>query len=258
MMLHYRNHGFAYNAMHAGAFGENNKANNERGIYTSLTWEATKHLTLTGYVDLYDFPWLTYTCDEPSGGIQRSVQGLIQLSQTATLTLRLKAKNSLYNKLTSGRKNPYTEESKQRQLRIDYTEHMNELEMQTIIDATYALEDPVSKKSEGYSLSQTIKYTFPSFPVKISAKVCCFDIPDYVNRMYSYESSLPGSARFTLLYGKGCRLNALVSYTMGKSVQWWLDVSHWKYSDRTYVGTGPEEVNGNQLTTFQLLLRLKL
>lgn len=257
LIFHYRNHGVTYNAMHAGAFGENNKANNERGFYSSLTWEATKQLTLSGYVDVYEFPWLTYSCDEPSGGHQLNIQGLIQLSQTASMLIRLKEKNSMHNRLTPGSKNPFMEETMQRSLRLNYTESMNELEMQTIIDASCVSNSLDNWQSEGYSLSQTIKHTFHSFPAKISAKVCCFDIPDYANRISSYESSLPGSARFSSLYGKGCRLSALGSYTMGKSVQWWLDVSHWKYTDRTCVGTGPEEVSGNHLTMIQLMLRLK-
>ena len=219
LIFHYRNHGIAYNAMHAGAFGENNKANNERGFYSSLTWEATKHLTLSGYVDLYDFPWLTYSCDEPSGGHQLSIQGLVQLSQTASLLIRFKEKISMLNRITPERKNSFSEESIQRNLRLNYTENMNELEMQTIIDASYASNSLDNRQSDGYSLSQTIKYSFHSFPAKISAKVSCFDIPDYANRISSYESSLPGSARFSSLYGKGCRLSALGSYSMGKSVQ---------------------------------------
>ncbi len=258
LVFHYRNHGVKYNAMHAGAFGENNKANNEHGIYTSLTWEATKHLTLSGYVDLYHTPWVTFSCDEPSWGSQLSIQGLIQLNQTASLIIRFKEKNVVHNQLPPGSKNPFTEASVQQHLRLQYTESMNQLEMRTIVDGTGAFNRLDKRQSEGYSLSQTIIYTLQPFPAKISAKISCFDIPDYENRISSYEASLPGSARFSTLYGKGCRLSALISYNMGKSVQWWLDVSHWKYMDRTCVGTGMEEVRGNHLTMIQLLFRLKI
>lgn len=256
--LHYRDHGIKYNALHAGAFGENNRANNERGLYASLAWEVIKHLTLSGYVDTYVFPWMTYRCDEPSNGNQRYIQGLLQMSSSSSLLFRYKEKNNKLNKLTSGDKNPWMDETLLRHVRFQLTHGNKGLESRTIVDATYAGNALKSDKTTGYSISQQLKFTPHLLPVQLTAKISCFDIPNYENRVTSFEASLPGSSRFTTLYGEGCRLSLMCTYSMGKSVQWWLDVSRWDYTDRSIVGTGLEEVKGNHLTSIQLMLRLKL
>jgi len=258
LSIHYRNHGTTFNAWHAGAFGENSHVNNERGMFTSLYWEASKKLTLSGYIDTYVFPWLTYNSDEPSSGSEACLQGIIQVNPTASLLIRYKEKNNMHNWMPPEEKNPCLSESVLRHIRIQFTESPNNLEFRTIVDATQFFDTAEKANTEGYSLSQSIKYTPRFFPIKITAKISYFDIPDYENRISSFEPSLPGSSRFPTLYGKGTRLSLLCCYTMGPSIQWWIDVSRWKYTDRSMVGTGLEEVEGNQLTSVQLLLRVKL
>lgn len=258
LILHYRNHGLAYCALYARAFGEHNNSANERGLFTSFNWEVAKSLTISGYLDVYEFPWLTYNCDEPSSGHQLNIQGLLRLHQTATLLIRCSQKKNLQNQLTPERKNPFPEETIQRRWRLHYTDNVNEINMQTIFDATSTGTETGKGKKTGFALSQAIKYTCSGLPLTIHAKISCFDIPDYDNRIFSYETTLPGSARFTSLYGRGSRINMLIGYSMNTSMQWWLEASHWNYTDRTLVGTGPESIQSNHLTMIQLMLRLKL
>jgi len=258
LTIHYRNHGIKYNAWHAGAFGENSQINNERGFYASLSWEATKELTLSGYIDTCVFPWLTYTSDEPSGGNKACIQGILQLNSTYSLLIRYTGKNSTHNWMAPEEKNPWMSELGQHQLRVQYTESLEHLEMRTIIDAKRSINSLEGANTEGYALSQSIKYTPRFLPVKLTGKIAYFDIPDYENRITSFEPSLPGSSRFPTFYGNGSRLCLLCCYTMGTTVQWWLDISRWKYTDRSNVGTGLEETAGNHLTTVQLLVRLKI
>ncbi len=258
LSIHYRNHGIRYKAFFAGCFGENTRANNEHGVYASISWEAAKNVTLSAYLDHYLFPWLTYRCDERNGGNQVGIQGIFQLSPSTTIMMRCKERHSLQNLLSEKEKNPYESETNLQQTRLQLTEVREGLTYNTIMDATRHTYASRTTSTWGFSLSQSVNYSPRSIPCKATVKVSYFDVPCHENSIYSFEPTLPGASRFPSLYGEGVRMCLVGCWNMGDHTQWWLEVSRLKLTDKTELGTTLETVQGNHLTSIQLMVRLKL
>lgn len=66
----YRNYSRNYQHIFGNSFGERVGVNNETGIYMGLEAMPMAGLKISGYVDMYKFPWLTSTVDAPSHGVE--------------------------------------------------------------------------------------------------------------------------------------------------------------------------------------------
>ena len=53
----------------ADSFSSSSKTSNERGVLTGISAEVSNNLILRGYVDLYRFPWATYSYRAPMNGV---------------------------------------------------------------------------------------------------------------------------------------------------------------------------------------------
>ena len=64
--LLYRKYPITYNALHAQAFSEGSRVQNENGIFIATAFKPVKRLTVNSYLDLVRFPWKKYGVNGPS------------------------------------------------------------------------------------------------------------------------------------------------------------------------------------------------
>lgn len=119
------------------------------------------------------------------------------------------------------------------------------------------LNDQINRPSRGILIYQDIKFKSIKIPVSISARFSLFDIRQFNNRIYSYESDVLGQFSIPSFFNAGTRFYLNFQYRMNKHVQAWLKFSHTYYKDIDSKGTGNEEILSNKLYDLKVQLRLK-
>src|SRR5690606_30931565 len=66
----YRDYSRDFHAFYANAISEGSSVQNEKGIYWGWKYRLTKYLHVTGYFDMFMFPWLRYRVYAPSRGYE--------------------------------------------------------------------------------------------------------------------------------------------------------------------------------------------
>src|SRR5450756_1989382 len=63
-----------YVSFHGKGPGSGSTTGNEQGILGNFSFEAAKHLFITGGCDIQQFPWLKYRCSAPSQGLKQELR----------------------------------------------------------------------------------------------------------------------------------------------------------------------------------------
>ncbi len=77
-------------SFYANAFAENSRPVNEQGIYFGWKHRLKKTITLSGYIDLFRFPWLRYRAYAPDAGYEWLLRLSYAPSRTVTLTAQFR------------------------------------------------------------------------------------------------------------------------------------------------------------------------
>jgi hypothetical protein len=173
----------------------------EQSVLGNFTFEAARHLFISGGCYIQHFPWLKYRCSSPSMGVKREAgikympteklafdciynyrvtmadysqkPGVPVLNQMVSRSLKFMARYSIYDNLTLG-------------TRMDYK----------ILDPS---------RSKGILLLEDLNYRVRSFPLSLWVRYCTFNTDDYDSRIYTWENDLLYTFSIPALYGKGSR-----------------------------------------------------
>jgi hypothetical protein len=208
----FRNYNSGYTAFFGQGPGTGSKTTNENGVLENFTFEAARHLFISGGCDVQHFPWLKYRCSAPSCAIRQEIKVRFlpteKISVDASYNYRLTMTD---NAETTGI--PDQEKLITRSFKVSARYSIyNNLTLGTQID--YKIANPSGTR--GMLLFQEISYNFRKVPVTVWARFCPFYTDDWDSRIYVYENDLLYSFSIPALYGKGSR-----SYIMTK----------WKISD---------------------------
>jgi hypothetical protein len=213
---------FLYRYYHSGFLSFHGKGpsagsanENERGITGNFSFEAAKHLFISGGADLYNFQWLKYRTSSPSWGTKQELRA--RYLPTEKLTIEI-----LYNyKLTITDNNetggiPQQMENISRSVRgsaryspFDY------LTTATRID--YKVAEPSG--SRGTLLSQDIICRFKKIPLSFWLRYCMFKTGSWDSRIYIYENDLLYSFSIPALSGEGSRSYIMVKWDISDSAE---------------------------------------
>jgi hypothetical protein len=195
--------------------GTGSKTTNERGCLGNFTFEAAKHLFISGGCDIEHFPWLKYRCSSPSSGVKRSLQ--IKYLPTEKLTF-----DGSYNyqmsvvdsseSLGVPNQNQIVTQSFKGSFR--YVPNEN-LILGTRID--FKIADPVGSK--GFLLCEEINFIFKKIPLTIWVRYCLFNTDDWASRIYTYENDLLYSYSIPALSGEGSRSYIMARWKISHAVE---------------------------------------
>ena len=246
-----------YQAMYGKAFGENTRNNNETGVYAGFECKPVNNISLSGYLDVFSFPWLTYGADMPSSGRDFMLQLTVNPSNRLQMYVQFKNKNKEQNDSTGTEPKNQIDRAISRRLRYNliYTvnDHIiwrNRLEM-----TWYNTE--ISAATKGYYLGQGIEINPAKLPFKVYLQYALFDTDDYNSRIYAYESDLLGTFNIPVFSGKGSRTSIMLKYSLAKEADIWIKYGITQYTNLETIGTGPYEIEGNHKSEIKAELLLK-
>ena len=95
--LLFRKYGVGFHTFYGDAFSENSDNNNESGFYWGLKLLPFKKFTITGFMDIFQFPWLKFQVDRPSTGHELLLAFSYKPSKGLKITGLLRQENKAVN-----------------------------------------------------------------------------------------------------------------------------------------------------------------
>jgi hypothetical protein len=252
--LLFRRYDKNFYSFYANALSENSQPQNESGFYWGLKYTWSKKYSMSGYLDVFKFPWLKFRSYAPSYGYEWLMRFNYQPSRKILLYVQTREESKVRNRAQGGNVYETAEAIKFNYLvNADYSINPN-LRLKTRLqfsDLTIS-----SHTTKGFLLTQDISFTI--WKLKITTRHALFDTQDYDNRQYAYENDVWLAYSMPAYDGIGIRDYAMVELKATKKITVWLRYSQTRYTDRNEIGTGADAIHSNIKSDIKIQLRVKL
>lgn len=247
-----------YQTMYGNAFGENSRNNNEEGLFAGLECRPFKYITLSGYIDVFRFPWLTYNADMPSSG--RDFLAQIDIDPNSSVQMYLQYRNKVKDNNYShdgDAKNTIIRIRQQRvRCNLSYAASEN-ITLRSRVELSY-YRNEISGSKKGIYLGQDLEFGLSKLPIRFYLRYAVFDTEDYNTRIYAYENDLLYAFSIPAFYDKGCRAYVMLKCSPTPCIDVWIKYGTTQYSNRETVGTGLYEIDGNRKSEVKVQMLVKL
>lgn len=253
--FNYRNYQRNFYSLYSNAFAESSQPQNERGIYWGWRYRWNRKYSMTGYMDLFRFPWLRYRIYAPSDGHEFLFRFNYQPTRNVLLFVQVREESKARNR-TGSESNLYLIDNGIKRnfwLNADYGLNQK-LSMKTRAQfSTYTIN---GVKTNGMVLVQDISVKFGK--LSLTGRYAIFDTEDYDNRQYVYERDVWLAYTMPALSGIGKRSYILIQYDISNKLTCWLRYTNTHFTDRETIGSGPDTIDGNTRNDIKLQIRVRL
>lgn len=240
--LLYRNFSRDFQSFYSNAFGENSTTKNETGIYWGWKYRFNRIFTISGYIDLFEFPWLRYRAYSPSHGHEWLFRFNYQPSRHSTFFIQIREELKDRN-VSDGNTNLYqTATGKKMNYWVSYAYGgRQKLSLKTRVQfSTYGFNNKITK---GFAAMQDIRIDLGK--IKLSGRYAVFETDDYDNRQYAYEYDALYNYSMPAYYGIGVRKVGMVEYKINQHLSLWLRWAYTRYPYLNEIGSGNDAIAGN-------------
>lgn len=252
-----RSYSRGYTNTYTSAFAEGSGSYNENGVFTGLSIVPLKGLKVSGYVDIFSFPWLKYRVNAPSSGYEYLLQTEYRFSSNFIGHIRYRAKQSEMNYTSEFNKMVTVVPQQTQSARIQFTYTPDKgLMLRSRFDFSEFGTDS-TKSEHGYVLSQDIGYTFPKYPISVSFRFAVFNTDSWNTRIYSYESDMLYTFSVPAYYSKGTRAYVLLKFSPTRRIDCWLRWSQTYFSDLKQIGQGLDLIDGSKKSEARVMVRVR-
>lgn len=250
----YRSISPAYQSLYGNAFTTNTMPTNEKGLYTGLVLKPTSTIRFDVYADFFRFPWLKYRVDAPSQGRHYLVQLSYKPTKKAEVYTRL---NALYKPVNNSLGNNALNEvitlsnrSWRTQVNYQFNERWTIRQRFEIL--WYNAEN--NPKEKGFLTYIDVFYKHRMNKLAINARLQYFESDSYNSRLYAYENDVLYYYAVPVFYDAGTRYYLNLKYNLNKHCSIWVKWSQTLYHNKTAIGSGLDEIEGNRKSELRLLL----
>ncbi len=246
-----------YQNLFSNAFSEGNATNNESGLYAGITASLAPGWKVSAYADYFRFGWLRYTTDAPSNGFDYFVQTDYRINRNADAYFRFRSKQKMTNDNDPWNVIDFIVPEK----RNTYRFHLN-----YSVSRSFTLKNRLElvsyqranqEKKYGFLVYQDIIYRPTGKPFDLNFRYTLFDADSYDARLYAYESDVLYSFSIPAFSGKGSRVYLVGKYKLSSKFDIQARIAHSWYDDKSKVGSGLEEIDGNSKTDLKVQIRWK-
>ncbi|HQV01204.1 MAG TPA: helix-hairpin-helix domain-containing protein, partial [Bacteroidia bacterium] len=257
--LLYRNYGKKYEAIESNAIAESDNVN-ERGLYAGYSFKPVRKISLTGYFDLFSYPWLRFAVNAPSHGFEYITQLTYKPNKQLEMYARYRQTNKQGNVAPAedAPKIDYLVNNHQQNLRFNIAYKISKvLAIRSRVEWVY-FKDGNQPLENGFLAFQDFIYKPLGKPLSITIRYAVFGTKSYNSRLYAYENDVYGAFSIPPLYGQGQRFYALLRYHISRQVDLFLRYSQTVYYNQTTIGSGLDKIEGNSRNDIKLVLKMEL
>jgi hypothetical protein len=251
----YRNFSKDYQITFNNPFAENNNGSNEEAIYTAMVYRYSKSIQLIAYLDVYRSPWLRYLVDAPSKGIDFLSE--LQYNPNKIFQSYIRYKHEEKEKNQSGNITkldvivPQTRDLIRLHLQYKVGTHFS---FKSRLEHCMFNAEGIGQKS-GTLIYQDFQYKPMLNPLDITCRLAMFDIDDFNARVFAVESDVLYQYSVPLYQNAGVRYYVLLHYNVSKHFDIWLRYAKTTYSNVNTIGTGLEQIQGNESSDMKVQVR---
>ena len=190
LILLYRYYSPTFDNTLGYGFSESSRINDENGIYLGIESRNIKQWRLSGYLDFFYFYGYKYgIAYAPSYGYDLMTEADYSINAYHTMLWRFRMREK-------GRKNTFS-------LRYQYDYNRYQWHLRTQAEGNI-VRDSLHQLGYGISLYQDISYTFHK-PLTLQFRIQGFYVPEWDNRIYTYEYDILHAYAVAATYGIGGR-----------------------------------------------------
>ena len=256
--LLYRDYDKKYQTMYNAGFSEGSRTQNENGLYAGFKLKLSKSWSVNAYTDVFEFPWLKYGVDAPSRGHEFLIQPIYKPNKKFEVYGRFREQLRQKNQSPSNGVITGVEDILQRNFRINISNKINKvLTLKSRLEWVRIVRESRDKE-QGLLLTQDIAYKPKSLPFRFTLRYALFDTDSYDTRIYSYENNALYVFSVPAYYFEGSRCYLLARYSFNRAIDLWVKYGFFLYNDRSVIGSGAEEIQGDRKSDLTIQLRISL
>lgn len=255
MSLLYRNYSRGFEAISSNPVRES-AVNNESGFLWGLTSKPINGFSLSGYYDLFSFPWLRYRVDAPSHGFEYLAQLNYTPSKKMDVFFRFRHQQKQQNSNDLSVKEDYLVPLDQKNYRVNFS--FKATPAVTIRTRAEWVDVIVDGQTEhGFMLIQDLFIKPLSRPYSFNVRYVIFDTQSYNSRLYAYENDVFGTFSIPPYYYKGSRYYINLRYKLRKGLDFFIRYGNTLYTNRTTIGSGNDEIQGSTKQDIKAALKFE-
>jgi hypothetical protein len=255
LVLLHRKYTKNYHSFFNQSVSEASNAVNESGFYAAMALKFDSKWDLFVYSDFFKFPWLKFRVDAPSSGYELLAQLNYKMNKKFKISARFK-----------------------QQLREENGADLDDFGLEAVdkqnyrLELIYALNDQFTLRNRaevvrykkgflnqeaGFLLYQDVIYKPLSSKLSGNLRFGIFDTQSFNSRIYAYENDVLYSYAVPAYQGRGTRFYGNVRYTFFRGFDLWLRYAQTSYYGQETVGSGNDEINGNNRSDVRLQVRFQ-
>ncbi len=252
LSLLYRNISKSYQSLYSYAFTEGTYPTNEKGLYAGVTIRPNDVWRIDAYADFYKFPWLRYRVDAPSTGsdylIQLNYKPNKQLEIYTRYHTESKAINANPAQLTLS---PVIQQPKQNWRTQVFYKLNSAIAIRNRTEIVW-FDKRGDAAEQGFLIYFDFIYKPLLKPFSGNIRLQYFETEGYNSRLYAYENDILYSFSIPVFYDKGYRYYLNVNYDINKKISIWIKWAQSVYIGKSLIGTGLDEIKGNEKSEIKL------
>lgn len=256
--LVYRNIAKEYQAINGNAFTENISPSDEKGIYAGIAIRPTSSWRLDIYADVYKFSWLKYSVDAPSYGGDFFAQLTYTPNKQVEMYTRFKNESKQGNQPDNNTITNFLVFLPRQNWRTQVSYKINPaITWRNRIDMLWY--DKKGENSEkGFLIYADIIYKPLLKPFSGVLRLQYFETGGYNSRLYAYENDVLYSYSIPVFFDKGYRYYTTLNFDLNQEISFWIRWSQTIYSNKSAIGSGLDEINGNRKSELKLQALVRL
>ncbi|TAF45973.1 MAG: hypothetical protein EAZ51_05215 [Sphingobacteriales bacterium] len=256
MVAFHRNYQKNYQSYFNQAISENTIAKNEKGFYTGLQIKPSKKFEWVSYFDMFKFPWLKFSVDAPSGGFDVFSQFSYIPNKVTRFSLRYRIRDKEQNSPLSTNIN-FLEPYRRQNFRLEAQYQVNKSFTLRNRVEVMAFKEESDQQRYGFMAYQDVNYNPLSSKFSGNMRLTMFQTENFDTRIYAYESDVLYGFSIPAYQNQGIRFYVNGRYTVRRGLDFWIRYALTQYSNLTTIGSGLDEINGNQKSEIKLQARIQ-
>ncbi len=253
LALHYRRFARNYYSFFSNAFSESG-TQNEHGVYWGWKYTFSRKYWISGYVDLFSFPWLRFRVYAPSEGFETLAR--FNYAPAKGMLIYLQYRQEKKDRNLSNESAQYQTAPATRQNIWFHTEYRISPSLTAKSRVQWSNFSFNHNLTEGLTVLQDLAFSKGKFT--LSGRYALFNTDDFENRQYVFEKDVYMAFSFPAYFGVGVRQYLIVQYQITRHLEVWLRWARTEYRDRDQIGSGNELIDGNTRNDVKFQARLRL